>query len=157
MSQRSRANACLFVFVLCQVVGAVLFLKGMTGIGRPFFARDWQAAEGRILDIREQPQSIFSPGFYPVLAYSFTAGNSAYSGTRLSFGPELYSDIKVARQFQRGEPVTVLYNPVNPWDCVLFPEVRTAAILLLLLGVLTWAASFGCASMWRAARESGTD
>lgn len=147
MSPRLRANVCLFAFVLCQVVGAVLFAKGMTGISRPFFAWDWQEAEGCVLDIRERPQPIFRPEFFPVLAYSFTVGDSTYVGTRLSFGPDLYSDVKAARQFRRGEPVTVLYNPANPWDCVLFPRVRSAAILLLLLGILSWAGSFGCARM----------
>lgn len=94
-----------------------------------------------------RPFSTRNGPYYAVaVAYAFTVGGRTYAGSVIRFGqPESYASIERAdtriEPYREGKPVTVHYDPSDPWQSVLEPgptsEWKTAmaiAIIGLALG-----------------------
>jgi hypothetical protein len=133
-------------------------LYALTQIGRSLIALRWPSVEGEIASTRlvHRYDNEDGPTDYQYVAYRYEVGDKPYRNDRVRFGPQVAPSSIVpgvdpepnnpnaaaalARQYPRGTPVRVYYNPRNPADSVLHrsPSFQVWVILggTLLFGWL---------------------
>jgi hypothetical protein len=133
-------------------LGAVLICLGIFNIARDYSSSSWPSVEGRITSqqYRLIPQQRHRSQVNGQLALSFeyAVADHTYQCSRYSLWHEKYSDVKetadaFAAKHQRGDPVTVYYNPARPEEAVLLrgPEWNgNLAFIVLGLSAIAFGA-----------------
>ena len=128
------------------IVAVWLWGKSGMDICRGFACRRWPAAKGALIAVERRVKANSEGdevGRYSV-AYSFSVGGVAYTGSRIRFGvPNALlwfgqSD-STAREWRKGGRVTVYYNPSRPSVCALQHGVSPFAFLTVAAGIaMAW-------------------
>lgn len=149
-----RGTGCLALFGLpFAAVGLLMFGLIGTQLYQWGQMQSWTPTEASILelDLEENQSSEGGKTFKVTANYSYQVGNITYYSDKVylgfgadnigSFHEDKYRELSQKRA--KGEKATCHFNPDNPEDAILFPELRTGMLLLLLaFGVVFGGAGF---------------
>lgn len=143
------------------IVGVMMIWQGLTGIITAWEARSWPVTPG----IVESVEVITTEGgedgdttYEPVVTYSYTVAGSRYVADRVDVRDpvkhQLVSAQDVTRNYRKGNPVSVYYNPKNPASALLEPGASKENWIYAFFGsMLTILGGFAAHALWRAFRE----
>jgi hypothetical protein len=129
--------ASLFVLVGMALTGA-----GVRFIWKARHSRTWPQTVGLIhLSEVKIDNSGDGTTYQARVRYSYTVDGTNYQAGRVYFGDALFSGLKahsdrIVRPYQKGEPITVYYNPRRPREAVLEPGQHWQSLCGLPIGLL---------------------
>jgi len=145
-----------FIVILFFTAGIVILVYGILNVRYASRYKQWPITHGFIIDNAAAPPELM-PGdktskknFYAVnIVYEYFVHDMTYYSTNISsFGYDLFKPSKayysgtvekikdVLDKYAIGDGVPVYYNPENPQDTVIDPEIKTPVFLPLVLGAL---------------------
>jgi hypothetical protein len=120
--------------------GLALLVFGGRDLMRAWASASWPHSQGVVLSSFRSPYNDGGTGkkYTPAIAYSYSAGNKSYVGTRVFYGnAQGLSDSRSAEIVNRypvRSPVSVYYKPEEPGESVLEPGSNPQLRKLLALG-----------------------
>ncbi len=145
-----------FIVILLFTAGITILVYGILNIRHASKYKKWPMTHGFIIDNAATPHRMM-PGddtskknFYAVnIVYEYFVHDTAYYSTKVSsFGYDLLKPSKayysgtvekikgVLDKYAIGDGIPVYYDPENPQDTVIDPELKTPVFLPAVLGVL---------------------
>lgn len=126
------------------IIGFVLLILNAVFLTIIFFMRrkmatvsQWPSTMGSVIMSKIEQRSSSEGGYtdYPVVQYSYQAGEQMYQSYKLAPGPEVGGTGagKVVARYPAGAQVMVFYNPQNPSEAVLERKAPAQWLMWLLL------------------------
>lgn len=140
-----------FFFIVTFVIGLILWIEGLSR-KKAGISRNWPSVTGKI-SLSEVRQSASTDdngetnyAYYPNIEYTYTALGKDYTGRQISSGGvkgtvHPFDAQNVVDQFPVNALVQVYYNPQDPAEAVLEPEVGAGGKTIRLLGIVLLAVS----------------
>jgi hypothetical protein len=137
-------------------VGIYLIVMALTAGRRTRQNVTWPSVKGKVLAFEVVESSGITPEgspfstFKPVIRFIYTVNGTEYTSIQIGQAARAANDpitLQMADHFPVGRKVKVFFDPQNPSEAILSPQipvakpVLTAGIVILLIGLLT--ACFG--------------
>jgi Protein of unknown function (DUF3592) len=130
------------IFLICLSIPALLALATVWIQVQSNRIKSWNEAAGRIVSSKAVAREIrthqvkttsndgdtdfvteetIETRNFPEISYTFAVGASAYRGSRIGLAadPGNFEVARTLRRYPEGKSVTVVYNPINPNECIL--------------------------------------
>jgi hypothetical protein len=145
---------CLAAFIsIFYVVGFSILGYGVWAARRSTQAAGWPTVQGTITNVAIQTNYDSDGDTYKVkVAYAYTVGGTAHTGSRLAFGYAGSSGRaaheKIYEKLHNAESVAVRYDPADPSSSVLSVGIHRSIQFMLAFAIIWLAVLFGLTLAW---------
>ena len=139
-SKRSYVNYGNLAFA-ALIIGIAFGLLGGYGVVKSLSAQRWETVEGKIVESRASRGS--RSRSEPQIVYEYQVAGRLYKSEKIAFLFVTSSESDVFETVSKYPPdakVTVYYNPADPAQAVLEPDVSIFSVLILIAGISLLAA-----------------
>lgn len=126
--------------IIFMVIGSFLSFIGYQQLKNAHDSLKWSITNGIILssEIEKHEDSEHSTNYEAYVRYEYNVGGKHYLSNQVSFGQYGSNDPEharsIVRQYEKGEKISVHFNPSNPNESILEPGVSFGTFIPLGLG-----------------------
>lgn len=127
-------------------LGAVLTGVGAAGARDSIRVWTWRWVKGTVSESHIETIYTGSAGSgdgqrrrFLAMHYTYTVGDTSYTSSRWSFGslgPRIWSEAKSLREYAKGTPIKVYYDPAHPESSVIRRSLMLSSYVFLGFGLL---------------------
>jgi hypothetical protein len=145
----------ILLAILFPVAGLLVLYFGVDALMKGYESRQWPSVQGQISkshidrQLKNRSDSTGSSTRYVArIGYTYMIDGKTYHCDTIGFGKSECSNqkrgktVKYLKQYPKGKPVTVYYNPADPHSAVLKNGITGGALLILSMGLLFLLAGF---------------